>query len=453
MTEISFDPHVDAASAALGDVKDDPGGEIRAGLGVAVAFFVVFLGWAALTPLDAAAIAQGEVAVAGHRQTVQYKDGGSVAVINVKEGQHVRAGDILLRLSGDEVRATERTLSSQVISLQAQDARLQAEALQRPIVWPASFATLTGDDKLDADRAETLQLAQHRAHGASMASTRAVLRQRQAEFSAQTVGYQAQIAANARQLKLVQDQLSGTQALAARGFASINTVRALQRTAAELEGTNGQSAATLAGVNQQIGEASLQIAAGERQRGEEVTNQLRDVDYQLSELQPKLQAARDQVAHTEVRAPVSGTVVGLSVFTIGGVVAPGQKLLDIVPDQAPLVINAQIMPNDADDIHQGQRTEVKIQAFHERAMPILNGVVSRISADSFTDEKTGASYYTAEIVVPAGELAAIQKVRGANEHLKPGLQTQIVIPLKKRSALQYLLDPLTESLWKSFREH
>ncbi len=155
----------------------------------------------------------------------------------------------------------------------------------------------------------------------------------------------------------------------------------------------------------------------------------------------------------EIRSPATGQVVGLAVNTVGGVIAPGQKILDVVPDKAPLVFDARLSPNDADDVYVGQATEVKITSLHERDIPILKGTLTRVSADAFSDEKTGQSYYTIQVTVPEEELARIQKLKGRTDSLKPGLPAQVLIPLRKRSALQYLTEPLTQSIWKSFREH
>ena len=154
-----------------------------------------------------------------------------------------------------------------------------------------------------------------------------------------------------------------------------------------------------------------------------------------------------------MRSPATGRVVGLTIFTVGGVVAPGQKLMDVVPDNEPLLIEAKIKPGDVADLKTGQKTEIRITAFHDRGLPLLHGVVSDISADSITDDKTGASYFKINVTVPASELAVIHQARGSGSGLQPGLPVDVVVPLKRRSAIGYLIDPLRQVLWKSFREH
>ncbi len=146
-------------------------------------------------------------------------------------------------------------------------------------------------------------------------------------------------------------------------------------------------------------------------------------------------------------------MVGLSVFTVGGVIAPGQKILEVVPDNTPLIIEANVSPTDADDLYVGQKAEVKVTAFHERDLPVLKGEVTRISADSFSDEHTGQKYFTAEVTVPPTELKRIETARGNDRGMKAGLPVQVLVPLRNRTAFQNMIEPLTQAVWRSFREH
>jgi HlyD family secretion protein len=181
--------------------------------------------------------------------------------------------------------------------------------------------------------------------------------------------------------------------------------------------------------------------------------ELRDVVASLNDVLPKLRAAREQLARTEIRSPATGTVVGLTVFTPGGVIAAGEKLMDVVPDRMPLAIEARISPNDADDIQVGQLAFVRFDALHERTLPPLEGHVTRLSADVFTDEKTGTSFYTAEISIPHEALTAIRDVRGAKFEFRSGMPVSVQMPLRRRTALQYALEPLTAATRDSFSEH
>jgi len=195
----------------------------------------------------------------------------------------------------------------------------------------------------------------------------------------------------------------------------------------------------------------MQSLSVSRDRFQEIESDLKDAQSKLSEVLPKLVATREQLQQSLVRAPVSGQVVGLTVFTIGGVVAAGQKLMDIVPDGRELVIQAQLAPTDADDAYPGQKAQVRFVSVHNRSLPLFSGRVRTVSADSFTDEKSGRSFFRAEIVVPAKELAKVRSVLG-NGELRPGLPVEAVLTVRKRTALQYLMEPLTGALWRAGHE-
>jgi HlyD family secretion protein len=435
-----------------GDI-DDPKREIRFGLIIAVLFFVGLLGWAAFARLDAAAYGDGKLVVSGQRQTVQHRDGGVVGEILVKEGQRVRKGQILIRLAAAEVRAQERALSSQVITLLAQRARLRAEQLGLGRVsTPPEFASFSANDRAEAAVAMRLQQAQLQARRSVLSAQKGVLGQRSAQSMQQGQGFRRQETSSAEQLRLISEELEALRPVADKGFVSQTRVRALERAKAELEGQRGQYVATIAQSQGAVGESRLQMLEAEKQYLERTATELRDVEVSLNDLLPKLSAARDQLARTEIRSPATGTVVGLSVFTPGGVINPGQRLMDIVPDKAALLIEARVSPSDADDLNVGQQSLVRFLGLHESSLPDLRGRVTRVSADSFVDEKTGESYFTAEVTVPADQIQLIQDVRGRGFSLRAGMPAQIMIPLRKRTALEYAFEPLTEGLRRSFGE-
>jgi HlyD family secretion protein len=431
----------------------DPRREIRIGLIIGALFFIGLIGWAAVARLDAAAIAPGRLVVSGQRQTVQHRDGGVVAEINVREGASVQRGQILIKLAGAEVRAQERALAGQTITLLAQRARLQAEAQGRgQIIAPAEFAALSGEDRLDAARALQVQQGQLRTRAAVLSAQRGVIGQRTSQASSQGSGYSRQVVAVDDQLRLIEEELVSLRGVAEKGFVSKTRVRALERQKAELQGQRGQFAATVAQTGSQQGETRLQILEAQNNYNERVATELRDVENALADARPKWAAARDQLARIDIRAPVSGIVVGLTVFTRGGVIAPGQKLLDIVPDRTPLTIEARLSVEDADDVRPKQKAFVRFATLHETSLPALEGVVTRVSADSLVDERTGDSFYTAEVSVPLKELGKIDELRGADT-LRAGIPVSIEIPLRKRTALAYAFEPLTGAFRKSFNEH
>lgn len=428
-------------------ITDAPHREMMIGGIVIVAFFVLFLGWAALAPLDAGALAQGQVAVSGNRQAVQHRDGGVISALRVSEGDTVRRGQLLIEVSGGELRASERGVTGQVFALEAQKARLIAERDHLGAVpTPAAFANLPPEDAALANESLQLQRQQFAARRSGRSTESGVINQRVAQLNEQIAGLQRQLSANVEQSRLIGEELAGMQQLAEQGFAPQTRVRALERAAAQLEGENGSLRAEIARSREAIGEARLQMSNVGTRLNEDVAEQLRLIDVQLNELRPRLAELRSQIARNQIRAPVDGQVVGLTTFTQGGVIQPGQTLMEIVPRDASQVIVARISPTDIDNLRLGQDTEVRFPGLRETAPPIVHGQVSRISADSFTDEVTGQPYFRAEIVVPPTEMA---KLGNSARTIRPGAPVEVVVLLRKRTALAYLLEPLTNNLWRS----
>lgn len=443
-------PPPPAPAAAPVSVSDAPRRELMIGGAIIVAFFVVFLGWAALAPLDAGAYGQGQIAVSGNRQAVQHREGGVVSELHVAEGDTVRRGQILLQLSSGELRATERGVASQVFALIAQRTRLIAERDGLgALPTPPEFANLPPEDAALAHESLRIQRLQFNARRTGRSTETGVLNQRVAQLNEQISGYERQIAANVEQRRLIEEELVGMRSLAQQGYAPLTRVRALERTAAQLEGELGSLRAQIARSREAVGETRLEMTGVSTKLGEDVADQLRQIDVQLNELRPRMTELRAQIARSEVRAPASGQVVGLTIFTQGGVIQAGQTLMEIVPTDASQVIVAQISPNDVDNLRVGQTTEVRFPGLRERNPPTIHGEVTRISADSFTVQETGATYFRAEIVVPAAEMEKLG--RSANT-LRPGAPVEVIILLRKRTALAYLLEPLTNNLWRSGSE-
>jgi HlyD family secretion protein len=390
--------------------------------------------------------------VAGNRQTEHHKDGGVVNAINVREGQHVKAGQVLIELSAPELKAAERALTSDYLTLLAQRARLLAErAGQHDFAAPAEFATLSPADREIANQVLQLQRSEMRARSGAVSAQQSVLGQRAQQLVQQQGGYVKQRQALQEQQRLIGEELAGLRSVAEKGFASMNRVRALERAQADLQGQEAQMTAEYARAGEGIGEAKMQSLSVSRDRLEQVESDLKDTQSKISEVLPKLVATREQLEHSQVRAPATGQVVGLQVFTVGGVVGPGQKLMDIVPDGKELVIQAQLKPTDADDAYPGQKAQVRFLSVHNRSLPLFTGTVKTVSADSFTDDKTGHTYFRTEIVVPEAELNRVRSVLGQGE-LRPGLPVEAVLKVRSRTALQYLIDPLTGALWRSGHE-
>lgn len=441
------------STAPVVHTSDDPRKELRIGGAIAFGFFVVFLGWAAFAPLDAAAFANGQLQVSGQRQSVQHREGGIVSAIRVKEGQKVHAGDVLIELDGGEVRAQESAMASQMVNLTLQRARLEAEQLGNSVVvWPTSF----GDVNASADLvAQSLKVQENefRARRSLLLAQQDVLT-KQAQESAQTAGgYSAQARSSVEQERLITEELDALRTVADKGFVSKSRIRALERAKADLAGQGGQYKASVAEAHLASNANRLRQIEAERAYRERATTELKEVAATLDALTPKYRAARDQLERLQIRSPATGTVVGLSIFTVGGVIGAGQRLMDIVPEKAELVVAARLSPNDIDDVAVGDRAELRFSGMHDRNMPILMGTITRISADAMNDQKNGASFYTAELKVGPSEMQKLKDVRGPNFVLPAGAPVEAIIPVRKRTALQYAFEPLLSTLRKSGGEH
>jgi HlyD family type I secretion membrane fusion protein len=449
MSDLSYEAELDRQVQALSAPKS----EGRKGLYIAGAFFIGLLGWAAMTPLDSGAVAQGVVAVSGSRQVVQHREGGIVTAIHVTEGQSVNAGDVLMQVSAPEVVAQERSMSGELVTLWAQRARLNAElGGARSVAVPSEFAKLSGNDRQLADDALRGQRQLFSARNDASMSERDVLNQRVLQQGAQISAYGHQIQANREQQRLISEELGGMKELEERGFVAKNRIRAMERGASELDGNYGALNADILRAKESIGESRMQMVSMRSNKVESVATELRDIQLRLDELEPKLAAIREQISRSLIKAPTAGKVVGMKVHTIGGIVGAGDTVMELVPQNKALVIDARVSPNDADDLKAGMLTQVRFSSLQERRIPVLNGKISKVSADSFEDERTGMRYFKIEAIVPNSELEKIKKVRG-DIGITAGLPADVLVPLRKRTALGYLLDPLLETLWLSGREH
>lgn len=411
-----------ATSDYSGSYLDDAASEIKLGALVAGVFFCGFLGFAALAPLAAAVVAPGVVVVSGSRQSVQHRDGGIISAIAVRDGQSVKKSDVLIEIAAPELVAQNAALFSQVIDLQLQRSLIDAERNNSSSLKPPSeWATLGPEDRELAMAA----LSRYRQRSSSVS-------QSWTETGARIQGYKDQIASVDRQQELLRQELEGIKTLADRQLAPLTRVRALERTLADLDGRRAELRAAIA--------SAQQSANDDRRR----------IDARLSELLPQLTGVRAQLERTRLRAPVDGVVVGNIANTIGGVIGPGERVMEIVPSGQDLVIEAKVRPEDADEIRVGMASEVRITAFSGRNLPILSGRVQRVSADRLVDQQSGQPYFEARIVVPAGDLKLLGT--SPSRQLRAGLPAEIVTPTHKRTLFQYLIDPLNQALWRSFRE-
>lgn len=422
-------------------------GPVIAGLATMIVLVGGFIGWAILTPLNSAVMGQGVLVVETNRRDVAHLEGGIVRHIHVRDGTEVNEGDLLITL--DPVRATAalQIVKGQIDGNLVLLARLRAELSESAaIVLDDDIASRahTDRDLADVIRGQTEIFLARRA---SLQGQIAVLRQRIQQLHSQITGFEAQERARLRQIRFLQDELNGVNELLRSGFAPRTRALALSRDLARLQGEQGEYLSTVARSRQQIGEAELQILQVERTFKEEVAKLLQDTQNTLRELQERLTANQDIVRHLEIRAPTAGTVVGSSVFTPGGVVAPGRTLMQIVPQQDNLVIEAQIAIQDVEVVHDGQGAIVRFPALPQRTLPALSGHVIHVSADRLTDDRTGQSYFKVRVVP---DEASLQKI--AERRLVAGMPAEVSIATGQRTAGRYLVDPLLDSIRRAMRE-
>lgn len=435
-------------------VEDSPAGERRVAWIFGGAFFIGFLGWAALTPLDAGAYARGVVAVAGNRQAVQHREGGVVAALNVREGQRVTKGQPLMTVGRTTIEASERGLTREALMLYAERARLLAErAGLGSVPAPIEFAGLTATDRAIADEALRAQQGLMLARRSAIASQKEVHAQQARQAAARIGGYEAQVIANRDQRKSVEQELVGMRSLAEKGFASMTRIRQLERASAAIEGEVGNYTAQIAEAREAIGQARMQALVLDRTTIQEIDQRLREVNGRINEIAPQQTAADERLANTVLRAPASGRIVNLAVFTVGGVINPAQTLMEVVPDDQELVVQAQLSPDDIDDVAPGMVTEVKFPSLRDANLPVVEGTLRNVSADAVTEERSGATYFAAEVRVPASGLREIAKARPGSPAVQPGVPVEVLVKLQPRTMLSYLIEPLTRMMWRTGREH
>jgi HlyD family secretion protein len=352
------------------------------------------------------------------------------------------------------VAAQHRAAADELLELEARRARLVTELDGGSTVEPPpGWAALPDEDRARADIILSRQQTELRARQRTLEAQSGALQSQRAQLDADIASYTAQIRASRQQQTLIEEELTGLRRLADRGLVTATRLRALERAQAELIGQQQSLEAQIARAREGRSESGLQSVVLREGRAAEIGEQIGAIDLRLSELRPSLEALTARLESTRIRAPASGRVVGLAVFTEGGVISAGQRLMDIVPEQQPLVVNAQINPQDADDLRAGMEARLRFVGLHDRRTPLLTGTVQFVSADRLIDERTGQSYFTAQIAVSPEELGRLNVVDGASVAVTPGQPVEVLVPLRARTALQYMSDPLAQALWRSFREH
>jgi len=420
---------------------------ILRGVWVLILLFVVIGAWAAFWPLATGAIAPGRVVVDTSRKDIQHLEGGIVKEILVKEGEKVTAGQVLVRLESTTAEAQQGVLRGQMIAARAVEARLLAERdSAAAITFPPTLTSITTQDA-DARQNIDAQTRLFSSRRDTLNGQIDVLNQKIRQSEEEIRGYEQQRVAISRQLALLREEITTVRVLVEKGNATRPRLLALERQAADLEGDRGQLQAEAARATQAINEAKITILNTRSDFLNKVLAELKEVQLQLSTLEEQSRASADVIRRIETKSPIAGTVTGLRVHTIGGVIKSGETMMSIIPSDDKLIIEVRVNPQDSDVVHEGLRARVRLTAYSTRYIPALQGRVMTVSADRFDDTATGQSYFLARIEIPPDEVAAVKDIR-----LSAGMPAEALIVTGKRSLLSYLLEPFTRSFGRAFRE-
>jgi len=414
------------------------------GLLILFVTFGMFGTWAAVAPLDSAALAPGVVTVKTYRKTVQHLEGGIVKEIRVRDGDQVEAGEVLLVLDDTQSQAELGIVQGQLIAAMAQEARLQAErdGLEE-IVFPDSF------DRQDP-RVEEAVLSESQVFRARMNSHYGeigVLEQRVTQIDEQIKGLKAVNRSKQELMKSYREEIADLTELLSDGYVDKQRLRELERQVSELEGAMADNRSRIAQAEMQSGETELQILQLKKDFHTEVVNQLSEVQSELFDLRERQRALTDRVERTVIRAPEAGMVLSMTVHTVGGVVRSGEPILDIVPAASDLVVEAQVSPIDIDRVSAGKLADIRFSAFKSATTPVIEGRVEHISADRLTNEETGMPYYLARV-----ELTEEGREKLGSLLLVPGMPAEVLINTGERTLLEYLVQPATNAFARSFIE-
>ena len=403
-------------------------------------------GWAATTEFSGAVIASGQLVVDSNVKKVQHPTGGVVGTLHVREGARVDAGDIVIRLDDTQTRANLAIVVKALNELEVRQARDEAERdAADTVIFPAHL--LTRKDDPDVAKAITGELRQFETRRAARDGQKAQLRERTVQLHQEISGYEAQITSKGKQIDWISKELVGVNELWQKKLIPYVRVSSLERDKERLNGERGQLIAAIAQAKGKVTETELQILQIDQDMRTEVGKDLADIRARTAELVERRVAAEDALKRVDIRAPIDGAVHQLTVHTVGGVIAPGEVIMLIVPQAESLQVEAKVAPQEIDQIRIGQPAVLRFVAFSQRTTPEIDGMVVRVSADVSEDAKTGGRYYTIRISVPEQEVARLGSVR-----LVPGMPVEALIQTSPRTVISYLVKPFQDQLTRAFRE-
>lgn len=432
--------------AAKKTVRDSIKFHLILGLAIVLVMVIGLGGWASTVLISGALIAPGQIVVESNVKKVQHPTGGVVGEVRARDGDLVKAGDIVVRLDDTVTKANLAIVTKNLDAALARAARLQAEqrGVDR-IEFPQALLERANDPDVKLLISAETKLFDVRVNGRT--GQKAQLRERITQLNEEIAGLSAQEKAKDQEIALVQNELIGVRELYDKHLVQISRLTQLERDSARLNGERAQYVASRAQAKGKITETELQIIQVDKDVVSEVSKDLRETNDKIGELIERKVAAEDQLRRVDIRAPQSGMVLQSTVHTVGGVVTAGDTLMLIVPQADDLQVEAKVNPVDIDKLQIGQKTLLRLSAFNQRTTPELNGLVSRVSPDVTTDQRTGQSYYTIRVSMPAEEVARLGDVK-----LIPGMPVEAFVQTGDRTMLSYLMKPLHDQLMRAFRE-
>jgi HlyD family secretion protein len=414
---------------------------------IVVAVLAVGLGgWASTAEISGALIAPGSVVVDSNVKKVQHPTGGVVGEVRARDGDHVKAGDILVRLDETVTRANLAIVSKGLIELYARKARLAAERDgAETVATPKELADKPGDADVQEALASERKLFELRR--TARLGQKQQLRQRITQLQEEIGGLQAQQDAKSKETELIEQELGGMRELWKKNLIPLDKLTALERESARLQGERGQLIASAAQAKGKIAETELQILQVDQDLSSDVAKELRETDGKIGEYVERKVAAEDQLRRTDIRAPQDGVVFQSTANTVGGVIAAGDTIMLIVPESDKLLVEAKVDPKDIDKVEFGQPVLLRFSAFNIRTTPEITGTVARVAADTTTDQRTGQTYYLVRIAMAPEQIARLGDVK-----LTPGMPVEAFIQTGQRTMLSYLIKPLHDQLMRAFRE-
>jgi len=416
------------------------------GLSVVVILAGGLGGWASTAQISGALIAPGSVVVESNVKKVQHPTGGVVGEVRARDGDLVKAGDVVVRLDDTVTKASLAIVTKNLDGLWARAARLEAE--QRgldTIAFPPMLLERANDPDVKNVIASETKLFEVRVNG--RAGQKAQLRERVTQLNEEIGGLSAQEKAKDKEISLVEKELIGVRELYDKHLVQLTRLTTLERDAARLNGERAQYIASRAQAKGKITETELQIIQVDKDLVSEVSKDLRETNDKIGEFVERKVTAEDQLRRVDIRAPQDGMVLQSAVHTVGGVITAGDAIMMIVPQADDLQVEAKVNPQDIDKLQIGQKTLLRLSAFNQRTTPELNGLVTRVSPDVTTEQRTGQTYYTIRVSMPPEEVARLGDAK-----LIPGMPVEAFVQTGDRTMLSYLIKPLSDQLMRAFKE-